>query len=230
MAGASGPEVEELLQQALEMEGRVSRMQNERIALEQRVLAAQQKQARALQASRLAPEDSEAALLEKLKKQNHATEGQIKATEEEITELMETDPRAALVAKLEDKVDNYVRESSRLRRVLAERQGAVQGARPQQGVGELELKHLRAQVQAAQSEIAALREQTDALLLEESNLGHQEVELKRLLRSYAWPTPARQRAVLTAMHAPMTRVGRSRRWWPTEREASRTIPWRRSRS
>lgn len=177
-------DVETLLQEVIQLESRVGAMQTERLDLEQRVLVAQQRQAQHMR-PHADPEAVEKMAETRLRRQLENVRAQITAKETEMAELLERDPRAALVVQVQQGVDKYVGESRRLRRALHEQKALVQlGPRPASKLptAELEVTQLRTQLQEAQKEIAALREQTDALNSEAVRWEEQQGELSGALK------------------------------------------------
>ena len=99
-------DVEALLEEVIQMESRVGQMQTERLELEQRVLVAQQQQA-----AFVAPPPPAAAeeLIKaeeaRLLRQLEGVRAQVKVKEAELADLLENDPRAALVVQVQQGVE-----------------------------------------------------------------------------------------------------------------------------
>jgi hypothetical protein len=180
-------DVEALLEEVIHMESRVGQMQTERLDLEQRVLVAQQQQA-----AFIAPPPPAAAeeLIKaeeaRLRRQLEGVRAQVKVKETELANLLENDPRAALVVQVQQGVDKYVGDSRRLRKALHEQSSALGGGTPRAAavrtpVADLEAAQLRAQAQQANAELVTLREQTKLVGSEAAQWEAQAAELRATL-------------------------------------------------
>ncbi|KAG8464712.1 hypothetical protein KFE25_010080 [Diacronema lutheri] len=179
-------DVEGVLQEVLQMEARVGHMQTERLELEQRVLVAQQRQAQHIRPQPGDAEELEKAEEARLRRQLDGVRAQVEAKEAELKDLLEHDPRAALVVQIEEGVDKYVGESRRLRRALHEQKElvgtpATRSAAARPNAAELELAGLRAQVARGSKEVGALREQAELLAAETVRWEAQADELRAMV-------------------------------------------------
>jgi hypothetical protein len=129
--GSTHYDVEALLEEVIHMEARVGQMQTERLDLEQRVLVAQQQQAAFVAPPPPAAADELVKAEEaRLRRQLEGVRAQVKVKEGELANLLENDPRAALVVQVQQGVDSmsatragYARRctSSRARSAAARR-------------------------------------------------------------------------------------------------------------